>query len=200
MVKLIVPSEEIKTLDDCKLCGEGKKPVGDVGKKGTVIYKSGDNPSVDWFISLQRSNISDRERGFTLMIMPLGHLTAFSQTYSSRELANNYGLTFAKAHYGMQVIRLEEWEEERGIFSPAAVSYGKCASEINTQEHFHIKAYTFDGDAKQAYPSDTDWIKREAIPDGNSLYVKAKPVIKRELDEERFQHLSGRLVEICNNS
>jgi len=90
------------------------------------------------------------------MLIPVGHLTAFSQVHSSRDLAQNYGITFALANYGMQVIRREEWKPEYGDFSLSAVNYGKCASAINTQEHFHIKVYTLDGSVNQPSPSDTE--------------------------------------------
>ena len=201
MSNLILQPNEIISLDDCRLCEEGRKEIGNIGDKAAIIYKTGKNPIIDWLITLQRSNISDLERGFTLMLMPLGHLTAFSQIYSSRELAQNYGLTFAKAHYGMGVIRQEEWKPEYGDFALTAVNYGKCASAINTQEHFHVKSYTLDGMVNQPSPSDTEWIKREILANQDgSKYVKAFPVKKGELEESRYRHLAGRLVEICNNS
>lgn len=201
MVDLILPKERIISLDDCRLCGECRNKIGTVGKKAAVIYKTGNEPAIDWIITLQRSNISHPERGFTLMLMPLGHLTAFSQVYSSRELAQNFGLTFALAHYGMQVVREERWKPEFGDFMPAIVCYGKCASAINTQEHIHIKAYTLDGNANQPLPSDTELIKREILTGEKwDKYVKAMPVVKGKLDEERYLGLAKRLIEICTNS
>ncbi len=200
MADIILPRKGLVSLDDCILCSEGKKEIGSIGNKAAIIYKSGRNPAIDWFITLQRSNISDPKRGFTLMLMPIGHLTAFSQIHGSRELAQNYGLTFAKAHYGMQVIRLEEWKPKYGSFTFSAVNYGKCASNINTQEHLHVKAYTLDGNANQPSPSDTEWIKKENLNDSHGeRYVKALPVLKEGLDEERYHHLASRLIEICNN-
>lgn len=201
MSNLILPKDKIISLDDCRLCGEGRKEMGSIGDRATVVYKSGKDPAIDWLVTLQKSNISDLGRGFTLMIMPIGHLTAFSDILSSRELAQNYGITFAIAHYGMQVVRQEEWKSEYGNFAPTAVNYGKCASAINTQEHFHVKAYTLDGGVNQPSPSDTEWIKREILSDSNgSKYVKALPVIKGELDEGRYHNLASRLVEICTSS
>src|SRR3989344_6084213 len=102
MSDLILPSNRIVSLDDCSLCGEGRNEVGTIGKKAAVVYKTGADPTIDWLITLQSSNISNPERGFTLLLMPVGHLTAFSQVNSSRQLAQNYCLTFARAHYGMQ--------------------------------------------------------------------------------------------------
>lgn len=200
MNNLIIPKDKIISLDNCRLCKEGRNEVGNIGNKASIIYKSGRDPIIDWFITLQKSNISDPERGFTLMLMPLGHLIAFSQVCSSRELAQNYGTTFAIANYGMQVVRKEEWKQEYGDFALTAVNYGKCASAINTQEHFHVKVYTLDGSANQPSPSDAEWVKREVLGDSNeSKYVKALPVIKGELEEERYHHLANKLVEICNN-
>ena len=212
MFDLILPKEKLISLDDCRLCSEGRNNVGTIGKKAAVIYKTGTDSAIDWFITLQRSNISHPNSGFTLMLLPLGHLTAFSHVNSSRELAQNYGLTFGIANYAMQRVRYEEDQvsevsleaEEHGdiLFRPTAVIYGKCASAINTQEHFHIKTYTLDGDVDQPSPSDTEWIKRQVFdePDGRGKYVKALPVVKRELGEERYNLLASRLVEICNNS
>ena len=212
---IILPKSRIISLDDCRLCEEGRKNIGDIGKKAAIVYKTGPDPTIDWLVTLQRSNISDPERGFTLLLMPVGHLTAFSQVHSSRKLAQNYGMAFATAHYGMQVIREEphlkeaeklsdllydEWTSEFGGFTLAAVDYGKCASAINTQEHIHVKAYTLDGSVAQPSPSDTEWIKGDTFTDANgSKYVKALPVVKGELEETRYQGLARRLVEVCNN-
>ncbi len=198
MSKLILPKDEIVSLDDCRLCAEGRKEAGNIGDKGAVIYKSGSDAIIDWLITLQRSNISDPETGFTLMLMPLGHLTAFSQVHSNRELSQNYGIAFARAHYGMQVVRQELWRPEDGEFALTAVDYGKCASAINTQEHFHVKAYTFNGGVAQPYPSDAEWGRKEVLTD-NGEYVRANPVVKGKLDNERYQRLASRLIEICNN-
>ena len=210
MSDIVLPREKIVSLSDCRLCGEARNEVGIIGKKAAIVYKSGSDNAIDWLLTLQRSNVSDPERGFTLMIMPIGHLTAFSQVNSSRELAQNYGLAFARAHYGMQVIRKEDegWDRMfedsedthfiKGV-TLAAVDYGKCASAINTQEHIHIKAYTLDGSVNQPSPSDTEWIKRPTLTDGEGLYVRASPVIKGELAEERYQGLAKRLIKVCNN-
>lgn len=201
MSDLILPASGIVSLEDCVLCQEGRAKVGDVGKRGSLVYRGGQDPLIDWVTTLQKSNISDVERGFTLMIMPLGHLTAFSQVNSSRDLAHRFGEAFAKVNYAIQVVRSEEWKPEWGEFMPAVVSYGKCASEINTQAHFHIKTYTLDGSVSQPSPSDTEWIKREIFKEADgSTYVKAKPVIKGQLIDDRYAHLVRRLTEICNNS
>lgn len=200
MSDLILPKDKIVSLEDCVLCKEGGAVVGEVGKRGSLVYRGGQDPSIDWVTTLQKSNISDAERGFTLMIMPLGHLTAFSQVHSSRELSHRFGEAFARTNYAIQVVRSEEWKPELGVFTPAVVTYGKCASEINTQSHFHIKAYTLDGSVSQPSPSDTDWIKRDVFKEADgSPYVKAKPVIKGQLADDRYAHLVRRLTEICNN-
>jgi len=199
MSSLIIPKREIVSLDNCVLCDTGRKEVGSIGNMVSVVYKTGQDPAVDWLITLHRSNMSDLERGFTLMLMPVGHLTAFSQVNSSRQLAQNYGLTFARAHYGMQVIRLEEWRPEYGDFEPMVVDYGKCASPINTQKHIHVKTYTLDGSANQPSLSDTEWVKRDIFTEfDGSKYVKALPVVREDLGEERYEHLTKRLVDICS--
>ena len=83
---------------------------------------------------------------------------------------------------------------------PTVVSYGKCASNINTQEHFHIKAYTLDGKVAQPFPSDTEWMKKEVFQNTDGTeYVKSGPVVKGQLSDERYAHLVKRLTEICNN-
>jgi len=47
MVDLILPKDKIISLDDCKLCGEGRKEIGNIGNRAAIVYKSGKDPAVD---------------------------------------------------------------------------------------------------------------------------------------------------------
>ena len=172
----------------CKLCDECKLPVSTIGERAAILYKTGEDLAIDWFLTLQRNVNSNPEKGFGLMIMPLGHLESFAQMHTSnRKLAQNYGLVDALANYAMQVVR-KEGSVNPSLFLPSAVIYGKCSTDLNTQTHIHRKVYTFDGSVAQAFPSDSDWLKETP-----------KPVLKQELAEERYHYLAARFIEICSD-
>ena len=200
MTEIVFPERGVfPTLENCKLCAEGKRDVGHIGEHASVVYKSGTNALVDWLITLQKRNVSDPERGFTLLLLPIGHYTAFSQLFSLDDFASLYGTTFAKANYALQVVRQEEWKGTEETFAPTVVAYGKCASALNTQNHLHMKIYTLDGTVNQPSPSDTEWGKRAVLEDAQGTYVRAGPVQSTPLSQERFTALTRRLMDILND-
>ncbi len=175
--------------EGCNLCKEGALPVTTIGERAAILYKTGENPVLDWFLTLQKSVSSDPEKGFGLMIMPLGHLTDFSQMLTQdRKLAENYGVVDALTNYAMQIVRKEE-SVRPDLFVPSTVVYGKCATDLNTQSHIHRKVYTFDGAIAQANPSDTDWLKEAP-----------RPVEKLKLSQNRYEYLAARLIDICGHA
>ena len=182
--------------EDCRLCDEGRNIVGKVGARGTLVFRTGENPQEDWALALQRSNVSDPDLGFTFLLFPTGHLTSYSQVASKRELATNYGIISAVAHKAMQTIRAED---APGGITESGIIYGKYGLEHNTQLHIHEKIMTADGPVCQPFPSDTEWTKASTSPcrDGQEIYIRAVPVTKRKIDSLRYEYLAGELPEIC---
>jgi len=194
---------------DCPFCESSSSSVGYTNNNGSsIVYKTGEEVKYNWFGFLQPSTPSSLETGFNIQLMPLGHLESFDEIIGSAEtpgdyeLAQNLGIGLAKLSRAIQIIRKEEWKNERGLFVPAQILYGKCLTPENTQPHLHVKLLEFSGPVAQAFPTDAGWTKKTIYePDATHplRYVTADPTDKGRLPTERLGRLKSRLIEICNN-
>ena len=130
--------------------------------------------------------------------MPVGHIEAFSEINPSyTRLCENYGTASMTISYAMQEAMRGESTDGQ-IFIPSQIIYGKCLTPNNTLKHLHLRFTDSSGDLTQAYPSDTAWREKEVVNHSGADHVLAAPVTSRPLDTERFERISSRLIEICN--
>ena len=186
--------ESAKQRDNCNLCKESKFRVGEKTGYGIIIYKIGGLKN-GWFVTLSPKTGGNPKSDFTMQLMPMMHLTHFSQIHSYPNLAENFGIAFSKICKSMSMILMKEEElmsstEEKSISMPLA-TYGKCTTWKEKKEHLHIKIFPFRGNIGQPYAVDSSFEKKEIFEDKyGKEFVKMIPVKKTMIKEKRFNQLA----------
>ncbi|MEK6946828.1 MAG: hypothetical protein AABX32_04440 [Nanoarchaeota archaeon] len=184
--------------EDCNLCKDATCKVGGETGYGAVIFKIG-NKKNGWFATLSPQTGGNPEFDFTVQIMPLMHLTHFSQIGSYPKLAENYGIIFSKISSAMvQVMmnneNLSAEADDKSNSVPIAV-YGKCTTWKEKKEHLHIKIFPFRGNIGQPYTVDSSFEKKEVLTEKDGKkFVKMVPVKKVMIDSSRLEMLAKKLV------
>ena len=195
--------ENISLRKDCSFCKESRLKLGSKTNYGAaVICKIGNSIKNGWFATLSPKTGGNPERDFTVQLMPIGHLTHFSQMNSYKLLAKNYGTAFSRLSVAVSSVIAEEGNlnansdsKELGI--PLAV-YGKCTTWKEKKEHLHVKIFQFRGNPGQPYTVDSSFLKKEIHKDPKTggEFVKMEPVKKTEIDKKRFNQLAKQLIHL----
>ena len=196
-------SEEISNRQECNLCKESLLGIGKKTSYGaTIIYNTG-NKENGWFATLSPKTGSSPEKDFTIQLMPLAHLTHFSQLSKYPELAKNYGTAFSKLSNAMASVMAEENPEFQATAKTKelAVSigtYAKCTNWQEKKEHLHIKLFPFKGNIGQPYTVDSSFGRKEVFKEKETgkSFVKMSPVNKVLIPEKRLEQLSQKLIKI----
>lgn len=193
-------NEDPNSRPDCNICNEAKYPVGQRTGHGAVVYKVG-NRKNGWFATLSQRTGGNPKRDFTIQLMPILHLTHFSQIASYSKLAENFGMAFSKICRAMSIALMQEEglmasTEEKSMSMPLA-TYGKSTTWKEKKEHLHIKIFPFRGNIGQPYTVDSSFEKQEKHKDtyGNE-FVKMNPVKKAMIEKKRFRQLAKILIEL----
>ena len=183
---------------NCNLCKDAAYKVGEKTGYGAVIFKIGYKKN-GWFATLSPQTGGNPEFDFTVQIMPLMHLTHFSQIESYPKSAENYGIIFSKISSAMAQVminneNLSAEADDKSNSVPIAI-YGKCTTWKEKKEHLHIKIFQFRGNLGQPYTVDSSFEKKEVLmeKDGKK-FVKMTPVKKVAIDSSRFAKLEKKLV------
>jgi len=190
--------ENVNQKEHCNLCRDAAYKVGKKTGYGAVIFKIGDKKN-GWFATLSPQTGGNPEFDFTVQIMPLMHLTHFSQIESYPKSAENYGIIFSKISSAMAQVminneNLSAEADDKSNSVPIAI-YGKCTTWKEKKEHLHIKIFQFRGNLGQPYTVDSSFEKKEVLmeKDGKK-FVKMTPVKKVAIDSSRFAKLEKKLV------
>ena len=190
--------EDANQKENCNLCKDAAYKVGEKTGYGAVIFKIG-NKKNGWFATLSPQTGGNPEFDFTVQIMPLMHLTHFSQIESYPKLAENYGIIFSKISSAMAQVminneNLSAEADDKSNSVPIA-AYGKCTTWKEKKEHLHIKVFPFRGNIGQPYTVDSSFEKKEVFMEkGGKEFVKMAPVKKAVIDSGRFEKLAKRLA------
>jgi len=179
---------------DCSLCQESLLEIGGVSNYGAAIIAKIGSLEDGWYATLQRKTPADPQTGFSVHIMPQGHLTSFGQIKTNPRLTLNYGLIFSSIYQAIEeIIR-----EQSGLAQLGC--YGKCGTSQNTKEHIHFKLFEESGGLNQPWPSDNPWSEKEVYITAKGDRVLALPVKKSILSQERVDYLSRRLIYLLNDN
>src|SRR3989344_7444304 len=183
---------------NCNLCRESKLDVGSLTNYGAIIiYKVGDFKD-GWFATLSPKTGGNPEQDFTIQLMPLAHLTHFSQISNYQDSDKNYGVAFAKVSNAMLKIMADDKFEPTINSKDLAISigtYGKCTNWIEKKEHLHLKLFPFKGAIGQPYTVDSSFERKEVYEDElGEKFVKMKPINKIPIPQKRFNELAKKLV------
>ena len=196
-------NESVSLRKDCGFCRESNLKVGDVTDYGAaIIYKIGNSAESGWFATLSPKTGGNLEKDFTIQLMPLGHLTHFSQISSHAELARNYGTAFSRISWAVSKVIAEndslKADSDSKNLGIAIAAYGKCTTWKEKKEHLHIKIFPFRGDVGQPYTVDSSFLRKKIQkgPKTGKEFVKMKPVRKTLINKERFNQLSKRLISL----
>lgn len=193
----------LERINDCPFCELSLNDIGYTSERNSsIIYKSGNSLESECYAILQPNTPSDPKTGFSLQLMPLGHLESFSDVALYQELAQNMGCAQFALSNAMSQILEEEMDENKEIFKPGQIIYGKANTPENTVPHIHVKMVPFSGDVAQVFPTDAEWGKKQGqiIEIKGNKYVLGNPVSKNNLTPERHTHLKNRLIEILSSS
>ncbi|HLC62404.1 MAG TPA: hypothetical protein VJI52_05300 [Candidatus Nanoarchaeia archaeon] len=189
--------EDSNRRESCNLCKDAAYKVGEKTGYGAVIFKVG-NKKNGWFATLSPQTGGNPEFDFTVQIMPLMHLTHFSQIEAYPRLAENYGVIFSKISGAMAQVmisneNLSAEADDKSNSVPIA-AYGKCTTWKEKKEHLHIKIFPFRGNIGQPYTVDSSFEKKEVLTEKDGKeFVKMSPVKKVVIDSGRFEKLAKRL-------
>lgn len=197
-------AESIKQRENCYSCKESSLNTGKKTEYGaTIIFKIGKGLQDGWFATLSPKTGGSPQGDFTIQLMPLAHLTHFSQIARYPELAKNYGVAFSKLTNAMTRIMAMENKEfkptvESRELGTAIATYGKCTNWAEKKEHLHIKIFPFRGNIGQPYTVDSSFGRKKIFNDVHTgeSFVKMAPVKKVLIPKERFETLSKQLVQI----
>ncbi len=182
---------------ECNWCKESSLNIGDKTDYGAVIVcRVGDSDN-GWFATLSPKTGGNSERDFTIQLMPLKHLTHFSEM--EEELAGNYGIIFSKISKAVtQVMARGEMDSESELRENAisVATYGKTTNWKEKKEHLHVKLFPFRGSIGQPYTVDSSFGRKEIHKDENGEFVKMDPVKKVMINEVRFEELSKQFIEL----
>lgn len=184
----------------CSLCKEAKLKVGKGTGYGVVVYAAGSAKN-GWFATLSPRTGGNPKRDFTIQLMPILHLTHFSQIDLYPKLAENFGIAFSKICKAMSIVLMQEEgliasTEEKSLSMPLA-TYGKSTTWKEKKEHLHLKIFPFRGNIGQPYTVDSSFEKKEKFKDtyGNE-FVRMNPVKKAMIEKKRFRQLAKSLIEL----
>lgn len=193
--------EDFSPRENCNLCKESNLEVGrktDYG--GVIILKIGSLADEGWIATLSPKTGGNPKKDFTIQLMPLAHITHFSQVNSYPKLAKNYGIAFSRLSFAMSKVMASENKN----FKPTSDStenavsvatYGKCTTWKEKKEHLHIKIFPFRGDIGQPYTVDSSFGRKEIHKDSDGKeFVKMKPVRKVMIDDDRLNQLARNLI------
>jgi hypothetical protein len=189
-------NEDVKLDNDCNLCKESSFEVGKNTGYGVVIYSKD-----DWFATLSPKTGGNPEFDFTIQLMPLSHLTHFSQIDAHKGLSEGYGVAFSRLSKAMTTIMMQEQGLKAAAddkkFSVPIGTYGKSTTWNEKKEHLHIKLFPFRGDIGQPYTVDSSFGKKEVFKDDSGKeFVKMKPVRKEMINKGRFDKLADSLISL----
>ena len=189
--------------ENCNLCREAALEVGKNTGYGKIIFKLG-NTRNGWFATLSPKTGGNPDYDFTVQIMPLMHLTHFSQIESYPGLAENYGIIFSKISSAMAqaMINNENLSAEANDKSNSIpiASYGKCTTWKEKKEHIHVKIFPFRGNIGQPYTVDSSFEKKEVFTEkSGKAFVKMVPVKKMMINKKRFEKLAKDLIGLLKN-
>jgi hypothetical protein len=196
-------NEDVSLRSDCNLCKESSTEIGKSTGYGNLIYKIGDKDN-GWYAALSPKTGGGQKFDFTIQLMPILHLTHFSQIESHKLLSQNYGMTFSKLCRAMTQIMMAD-KESYSIAKDKSKSipigtYGKATTWKEKKEHLHIKIFPFRGEIGQPYTVDSSYGKKKVFKDiDGKEYVKMNPVRKKYIDKVRFEKLTNELVKILND-
>jgi len=192
--------ENVNQNESCSLCRESAYKVGEKTGYGAVIFKIG-NKNNGWFATLSPQTGGSPKSDFTIQLMPISHLTHFSQIDSYRGMAKNFGVSFSKVCRAMTMILMQNEgllsnAKEKRLSVPVA-SYGKCTTWEEKKEHLHIKVFPFRGNIGQPYTVDSSFGKKEVFVDKTGKeFVKMVPVKKTQISKKRFDRLARSLIKL----
>lgn len=193
--------EDVSSKSNCDLCKESKYDVGQKTGYGAVIYRIGTLKN-GWFVALSPKTGGNPKLDFTIQLMPLSHLTHFSQIESYPELAKNYGIAFSKVCRIMTTVLMQDEDlkanSEKRSSSASIAIYGKCTTWKEKKEHLHLKIFQFRGNIGQPFTVDSSFGKKEVFKETGTgeEFVKMNPVKKAMIGEERFSQLTRDLIAL----
>jgi hypothetical protein len=195
-------NEDLSSVKTCEFCQESSLGIGIKTDYGAVIiYRIGEEKN-GWFATLSPKTGGHPKKDFTIQLMPISHLTHFSQMGRDLNLSKNYGVAFSKLMAAATEILGEDSNlkalsntRESGI--PLA-AYGKCTTWKEKKEHLHLKIFPFRGNLGQPFTVDSSYIKLPVHKekDKGIGYVKMNPVSKKNIHPERFDYLSKKFIEL----
>ena len=186
--------------NDCNLCRETFFGVGQNTGYGAIVYKIGGLRD-GWIATLSPVTGGNPEFDFTIQLMPVAHLTHFSQVRSYPKLDENYGVIFSKVCRAMTQIMMRDQDLKTNAeikeLAASIATYGKVTTWKEKKEHLHIKVFPFRGNIGQPYTVDSSFGKKEISKDesGNE-FVKMDPVRKKVIEEKRFNALANDLISL----
>lgn len=193
--------EDTAKRDDCNLCKESSFKVGEKTGYGVVVCKVG-NSRNGWFATLSPKTGGNPEFDFTIQLMPISHLTHFSQIGVYPGLERNYGIAFSKICKAMTAILMENEglqsnSSDKAKSAPIA-TYGKCTTWKEKKEHLHIKIFPFRGGVGQPYTTDSSFAKKRIFKEKGTAkeFVKMSPVKKVAINPSKFNKLSKDLSKL----
>ncbi len=186
--------------NDCNLCKETSFEVGQNTGYGTIISKIGGFED-GWITTLSPVTGGNPEIDFTIQLMPVSHLTHFSQVRSYPKLDENYGILFAKVCRAMTQIMMKnpplKANAENKEFAASIATYGKFTTWREKKEHLHIKIFPFRGEIGQPYTVDSTFGKKEIFKDEfGKKFIKMDPVRKKPIEEKRFNYLINSFISL----
>jgi hypothetical protein len=170
-----------------------------------VVFRIGNSLENGWFATLSPKTGGDPKRDFSIQLMPIAHLTHFSQLGEYPELARNYGAAFSKLGSAMAKIMARENPEFKATAdsrenSVSIATYGKCTNWEKKKEHLHLKIFPFRGNIGQPFTVDSSFGRKEVFrnPKTGERFVKMAPVKKTRIGKERLEKLSAELIGILS--
>ena len=156
-------NEDASFKSDCNLCRETFFGIGQHTGYGTVLHKVGSMKD-GWVATLSPVTGGSHETDFTIQLMPVSHLTHFSQVRSYPKLDENYGIIFSKVCRAMTQIMMNHQSlkatSEQKEFAASIATYGKFTTWKEKKEHLHIKVFPFRGSIGQPYTVDSTFVKK----------------------------------------
>lgn len=186
--------------DDCNLCKESKIETGKSTGYGIIVCKTGELNN-GWFATLSPKTGGDPAMDFTIQLMPLLHLTHFSQIASYPGLMENYGIAFSRICRAITSIMIEDGDlkatSEEKTASASIATYGKCTTWKEKKEHLHIKIFPFRNTIGQPYTVDSSFGRKYVFKEKTGEeFVKMNPVKKAAIGKDRLDNLAKRLISL----
>jgi hypothetical protein len=194
--------EDVSRKNDCSFCKESSYEIGKKTLYGSVIvYKTGASNN-GWFATISPKTGGEQKTDFTVQLMPLVHLTHFSQMKEHPKLAENFGTAFAKITAAVAEIMTEEPEikavAENRENGAAIAAYGKCTTWKEKKEHLHIKIFQFRNALGQPATVDSSFERKkiEIDPNTGEEFVRMMPVKKKIIENDRLEYLANKLIRL----